>query len=127
MPVKTYWESEGFIYKASGIVTIDEINASAEAFYNLPPATITNYQLFDALEVEELRLNEMELVDVTADDLSMSRKNPFQKIAIIAKEGPVMEKMVKYMKISWSMNTTWEIRIFTNLDSAHKWLAYIEV
>ncbi len=124
MPVKTYWESEGFVMEASGILTADEIIAASDTFGKLPEGTNTKYQIINALEVEDIYVCELELVNIVADDLSMSRRFPFLKIALLAKEGPVMENFCNYVKISWNLNTSWDIRIFSSLEAAQNWLEY---
>ncbi|NAS10755.1 hypothetical protein [Poritiphilus flavus] len=125
MCVINKWESEGFIYEASGIVTTDEIIEATEAFYNVPEGFVPRYQIVNALKVEDIYYNPVELVNIAADDLAFSRKYPEMKIALIAKEGPVMDNMMKYLKISWAINNAWEFRVFSSLDAARDWLGLI--
>lgn len=122
MPVKTHWESHGFVFEAIGVVTAEEIFTANEAFLNIPKGTVPRYQIFNTLKVEKSEINEVELVDISADDLAVSRKFPEMKIAFIANEGPVMEKLIKYLKISWAINTSWDFRIFTSMEAARDWL-----
>ena len=125
MPVNTYWKSEGFVYEASGIVSAHEITAGMDNFSKLPEGIDTKYQIVNALQVDEIQVSELELVNITADDISLSRKLPFLRVALIANEGPVMENFIKYLKISWGLNTSWDIRIFNTLEAAEDWLKYI--
>lgn len=127
MPVNTYWEPEGFVYKTKGIVTVREILESGLNFLKVPKEVNPKYQLINALEIEKLELSEIDVVDISADDLSASRKYPNIKVAMVAQKGQVMEKFMNYLKISWAINTSWEIRIFNSLEAARDWLSLIEV
>ena len=124
MPIITFWESEGFVYEARGVVTAEEIIECGVEFLNVPEGITPKYQLVNGLMVEEFDLDEVELVNISADDLSASRKYPNIKVAMIAKKGHVMEKFMNYLKVSWAINTSWEIRIFNSLESARDWLSH---
>lgn len=127
MPVSTYWESEGFVFKASGIVSSKDIMDSMEAFEKLPPSIHTKYQIVNALDAEDIVMSDEEIVNLATEDLEISRKHPHMSVALIAKEGPVMENFIKYLKISWSMNTSWDIRIFNTEKAARNWLSQVAV
>ena len=118
MPIVNYWESEGFVFEAKGVVTAEEIFTSSDDFLDVPEGVTPKYQLVNGLEVEELKLSELDVVDISADDLSASRTHPNIKVAMVAKKGHVMEKFMNYLKVSWAINTSWEIRIFNTLESA---------
>ncbi|MDC6366247.1 MULTISPECIES: hypothetical protein [Flavobacteriaceae] len=122
MPIVTYWKTDTFVYEGSGIVTGEEILRSGEAFLEPPEGVIPKCQVVNALKVKDVHLNELDLVNISADDLAASRKFPDLKVALVAKEGPVMESFIKYLKVSWAINTTWDIRIFNSMDAARDWL-----
>ncbi len=126
MPIKTYWEAEGFVYDCSGTVTAQEIFESGDDFLQVPDGVFPKYQLVNCLEVEQFDLNEMDVVNISADDLAASRKYPNIKVAMIAQKGHVTEKFMSYLKVSWAMNTNWEIRIFNSVEAARDWLSHIE-
>lgn len=124
MPITTFWEPEGFVFKSTGVVTVEEIFESGDDFLQVPDGVNPKYQLVNCLEVEEFDLSEVDVVNISADDLSASRKYPNIKVAMIAKKGHVMEKFMNYLKVSWAINTSWEIRIFNSLESARDWLSH---
>ncbi len=124
MPITTYWEAEGFVYDASGIVTAEEIIESGAEFMKALEGITPKYQLVNGLEVEEFELSELDVVNISADDLSASRSYPNIKVAMVAKKGHVMEKFMNYLKVSWAINTSWEIRIFNSLEAARDWLSH---
>lgn len=122
MPVNCYWEPEGFVFEASGIVTPEEILEGNRIFLEVPEGCTPKYQLINALDVVEIDMGKIELVDISADDLAMSRRFPKMKVALAAKEGPVMKILMDYLKISWAMNTSWDMRMFDSMQAALKWL-----
>lgn len=124
MPINTYWEPEGFVFECNGTVTAQEILESSNDFLQVPKGVIPQYQLVNCLDVDQFDLDEMDVVDISADDLSASRKYPNIKVAMIAKKGHVVEKFMAYLKISWAINTSWEIRIFNSLEAARDWLKH---
>ncbi len=124
MPIVTYWEPEGFVFESSGVISAQEIFESGDDFLKVPEGTNPKYQLVNCLRVEQFDLNEVDLVNISADDLSTSRKYPNIKVAMVAKKGDVMETFMKYLKVSWAINTSWEIRIFNSLESARDWLSH---
>lgn len=122
MPVSYYWEDDGFVMEAKGNVMAEEVFEANDAFLKVPEGVAPKYQLLNALEVNEVNISELELVDLSADDLSTSRKYPNLKIALVGHEGSVMENFIIYLKVSWAMNTNWDIRIFNSLEAARYWL-----
>ena len=122
MPLKTYWEQEGFVYECSGIVTAEEIAEINFDFLDVPEGVTPRYQLIDATSIELMDLNELELVDISADDLSISRKYPNVKVAMVSSDQKTRNIFLHYIKISWAINTSWEIRIFSELEAAREWL-----
>ena len=122
MPLKTYWESEGFVYECSGIVTAEEIAEINFDFLDVPEGVTPRYQLIDATSIELMDLNELDLVDISADDLSISRKYPNVKVAMVARDQKTRNIFLHYIKISWAINTSWEIRVFSELEAAREWL-----
>ncbi|MGI9546148.1 MAG: hypothetical protein ACR2MM_02840 [Flavobacteriaceae bacterium] len=125
MPITTYWEPEGFVYETSGVVTAHEIFDSGTDFLEVPEGVIPKYQLINALNIEKFDLSEVDVVDISADDLSASRKYPNIKVAMVAQKGHVIEKFMNYLKVSWAINTSWEIRIFNSLAAARDWLSHV--
>ena len=124
MPITTYWEPEGFVFKSSGVVTAEEIFESGDEFLAVPEGITPKYQLVDCLHVEQFNLSEVDVVNISADDLAASRKYPNIKVAMVAQKGHVTEKFVNYLKVSWAINTSWEIRIFNSVESARDWLSH---
>ena len=122
MPLRTYWEPEGLVYECSGIVTAEEIAAINFDFLDVPEGVTPKYQLIDATSIELMDLSELDLVDISTDDLSISRKYPNVKVAMVARDKKTRKIFLHYVKISWAINTSWEIRVFSELEAAREWL-----
>ena len=122
MPVVTNWEPEGLVFIASGVITAEEILAINFDFLDVPEGVIPRYQIIDATKAERFELDKLDLVNISADDLSVSRKYPDIKVAMVAGKQNVKEVFMEYMKISWAINTSWEIRIFDSMATAREWL-----
>lgn len=122
MPLKTYWEQEGFVYECLGVVTAEEIAEINFDFLNIPEGVTPKYQLINGLGAERMELDKLELVDITVDDLAMSRKYPNIKVAMVGTDPAFKQIYLDYMQISWAINSTWEIRIFETMEAARAWL-----
>lgn len=122
MPIKTYWEQEGFVFECSGIVTAEEISEINFDFLDVPEGVTPRYQLINAEALERFDLSELDLVDISTDDLSVSRKYPNVKVAMVTHDKEVRKVFMDYIKISWAINTSWEIRVFDTLEAAREWL-----
>lgn len=108
MPIVTYWEPKGYVFECSGIVTVQEILGSGDDFLQVPKGVTPKYQLINCLKVDNFDLNEMDIVNISADDLAASRKYPNIKVAMISQKGHVIEKFMAYLKVSWAINISWE-------------------
>ena len=124
MPINTYWEPDGIVYECKGVITAEESIESGDKFLQVPEGVTPKYQLVDCLQAEYFEISEMDMVDISADDLSASRKYPNIKVALVGKKGHVHDKFMNYLKVSWAINTSWEIRIFNSMESARDWLSH---
>ena len=124
MPIVTHWEAEGMVFECKGIITAEEGIESGEEFLRVPQGVTPKYQLVNCLQAEKFELNDLDMVDISADDLSASRKYPNIKVALVGQNSHVHNKFMNYLKVSWAINTSWEIRIFNSLESARDWLSH---
>jgi len=49
MPLKTYWEPEGYVYECIGIVTAEDIEKINFDFLDIPEGVKPRYQLINGL------------------------------------------------------------------------------
>lgn len=122
MPLKAYWEKEGFVYECLGVLTAEEIAEINFDFLNVPEGVTPRYQLINGLGCKRMELDKLDLVDISADDLAVSRKYPNIKVAMVGTNPEFRKVFMDYMQISWAINTSWEFRIFDSMEAARDWL-----
>ena len=124
MPLKTYWEPEGYVYECIGIVTAEDIEKINFDFLDIPEGVKPRYQLINGLYCDKMVLDKLDLVNISADDLAVSRKYPNIKVAMVGTNPEFKNVFMDYMQISWAINSSWEFRIFDTLEAAREWLNF---
>lgn len=124
MPLKTYWEQEGFVFECSGVITAEDIEKINFDFLDIPKGVTPRYQLINCLCCDKMELNKLDLVNISADDLAVSRKYPNIKVAMVGTNPKFKAVFMDYMQISWAINSSWEFRIFDTMEAAREWLSF---
>lgn len=124
MPLKTYWEQEGFVFECSGVITAEDIEKINFDFLDIPKGVTPRYQLINGLGCDKMELDKLDLVNISADDLAVSRKYPNIKVAMVGTNPQFKDVFMDYMQISWAINSSWEFRIFETMEAAREWLSF---
>ncbi len=122
MPYRTRWEDHGICWEFYGYVTAEEINEANEEFYSDYRSKNARYQLINTLETDDVEWQEMDIVEVSAKDIGASRVIPEVKVAFIANNDKVWNKIQKYVDLSATLNSSWKFMGFETEDEARKWL-----
>lgn len=122
MPVRARWEFHGIYYTTVGVVTADEVSNAQKLALSPPEGIKPQYQIIDARNMEKFDFNQMEIFNVSADDAALGRKIPNLKIAFVTALEHVEAIFMDHLKISWSLNTNAEIRMFKTLEAARQWI-----
>jgi|GEM_PF-2480515 len=122
MPVKARWEYHGIYYTTIGVVTADEVSKAQNLALSPPEGIRPQYQIIDARNMEIFDFDQMEIFNVSADDVTLGRKFPDLKIAFVTTLEIVEATFMDHLKISWSLNTDAEIRMFKTLEAARQWI-----
>ncbi|MDH3699324.1 MAG: hypothetical protein OEQ81_11715 [Flavobacteriaceae bacterium] len=122
MPIKARWEYHGVYYTTKGSISAEEIYEARKFMFTPPEGIEPQYQIVDARESDKIDLDQMELFNVSADDLAVGRKYPDLKIAFISINKQVEETFINHFKISWSLNTVANIRLFNSVQAARNWI-----
>ncbi|MBT8235273.1 MAG: hypothetical protein KJO04_03695 [Bacteroidia bacterium] len=122
MPVKARWEYHGIYYITSGVVTADEVSAAQRLAHSPPEGVRPQYQIIDARNTEKFDFDQMEIFNVSADDVTLGKKFPNFKIAFVTTLKNVEATFMDHLKISWSLNSDAEIRMFKTIDAAREWI-----
>lgn len=118
----TKWEPTGVKWQFHGTVTSEEVDEANREMYEDPRFDSINYFIWDMSNVEKLIKNKLEINKPAATDLGASRTNKNISGALVANEGHVYDSCNNYIKMSKKLNTTWELKIFKDNESALKWL-----
>ncbi|NNJ88842.1 MAG: hypothetical protein HKP53_05535 [Eudoraea sp.] len=123
MPFRTIWENEGIKWEFYDFVTADEITEANEIFFSDPRSEIAKYQIVHTLETTDVEWNPLEIVDVSVNDVAASRSLQKLKMAYIANNKKVREKIEKYVEISRNLNSDWHFRGFETEEEARDWIS----
>jgi hypothetical protein len=122
MPFKTFWEQEGIKWEFHGHVTSEEIEEANGIFFRDPRSGTSKYQIVHALNAESVEWKPMDIVDITFNDVAASRSGLQLKIAWIAINDRIKEKIEKYVTLSKNLNTEWQFKGFKTEDEARYWI-----
>jgi hypothetical protein len=119
MANKITWNTSNIIVRFEGVVTAEEIMGIDNLIYGDPRFDSMNYQIFDYSRVEKMALSEADTEIIGTLDKTASVWNRHVKIAIISGSDFVGKLTQTYKKAL--SNTSWEVRIFTNINDALRW------
>lgn len=122
MPFRTIWEQKGIKWEFHGHVTSDEIEQANEIFFQDPRSKTARYQIVHTLETESVEWKPMDMVEITFNDVAASRSGMQLKIAYIANNTRVREKIEKYIAMSRNLNSDWQFNGFETEKEARKWI-----
>jgi|GEM_PF-3283005 len=121
MPISLVLEPYGQHWICSGHVTTAEIHSTNKAAMEALEEYDHWYQLIDLLDVEVFEINDLEIVDVSIDDASFSRKHQNLKMALVVNNPKIKEQLMKYLMVSWALNSNWEFRVYDTVEAARDW------
>lgn len=122
MPIISRWEPNGIYCRLEGTVTPAEINRTQRIVLNPPEGLVPRYQIVDALKADLLMGDQMQMFNISADDLAVFRKYPGFKFAFVNSKKEIEEFIANYLKISRSMDDRTDFRMFTSIESAREWI-----
>ncbi len=123
MPYRTIWEEDGIKWEFYGQVTSDEIREANETFFNDPRSESSRYQIVHTLDTQGVEWRPVEMVEITFNDVAASKSGMQLKLAYIANNPKIREKIEKYVTMSRNLNTDWEFKGFTDEEAAREWIA----
>lgn len=122
MPFRTIWENDGIKWEFYDYVTSNEIWEANEVFFSDPRSKTAKYQIVHTLETTGVEWNPLDIVEVSANDVAASRSLKRLKMAYIANDDKIREKIEKYVEISRNLNSNWHFRGFESEEEARSWL-----
>jgi len=123
MPHTTTWEKDGIWWQFHGTVDAKEfIEADAE-LYNDPRFDRIKYWIWDGTHIEELAIDEVHAELIAATDWAATEYNKEIKGAMIAKDKNIQKRIKRYLEVSMEFESTWQLRVFENLEEARQWVS----
>ena len=122
MPIRISWEPHGIYCRLEGTVTPAEIGRTQKIVLDPPEGVEPLYQIVDARKADLLVGNQMQLFNISAEDLTVFKKYPGFKFAFVNSKKEVEEFIANYLKISRSMDDSTDFRMFSSLESAREWI-----
>ena len=123
MPHTTTWEKDGIYWKAYGTVTAQEINDAHAQLYSAPRPDRIKYWIWDGAEVDALIISDIRTELVAGYDWAASENNKSIKAAFIATDANILRVIKLYIRISMALESTWEFKIFDNIEDARQWVS----
>lgn len=120
MPYTTRWEDEGTRTVFTGIVTDEDLIRCNTDVYDDPRFSTLRYEIGNFLDVTEYSATSDTVRMVAQMDRAAAKKNPNVKVAIIATEA-ITIGLTRMYEMS-AGDTSWEVRIFGDEQSARGWI-----
>ncbi len=105
-----------------GVVDLAEVEAANAEFYNSEKSDRASYQLVDTSRIEEFVISKLDFKKVAAVDVASSQVNKKMKVAVVATNPDVISNTEDYIDTSRRLNSTWEIKIFSEITTARDWI-----
>ena len=122
MPYSIHWEDTGAYVVLRGVLPNEELEEMNNTLIRQVQDRDCSYQIFNLLEVQDMPINEVDTVDIAADDLAVSRSITDLLVAFVVRDKRIRAVVEKYIQISWNLNSTWHFRIFDNEATARDWV-----
>jgi hypothetical protein len=125
MAYTTEWETQGVLWRYSGIVDGTELINSNLDIYGDERFDQMKYQIVDLTRVSAFNVTRDEMLKIAAYDRAASLSNPFVKVAVVAKITAIKALTVLYD--AENIKSPWETRIFDTVDQARAWISPLTV
>ena len=124
MPHKTSWEKFGLCWTFYGVVSLQEVHDADGEMYSAPQFDELKYFIWDGSKIEKIDYDIDEADQPAAIDKASSQYKPYLKGALIGEDEKVRLVIKRYIETSSKLNSSWELKLFSNLFEARQWLGY---
>ena len=119
---KLEWESKGAYWKYYGDVSGREIIEASKIIYGDPRFDDLKYKLVDFLDTESIQIGINEITEIAVQHKAAAITNPNIKTAIVIKDS---NKEIALSFASFFKDSSWEVKIFRDLNEARNWVGKI--
>jgi len=123
MPYKTKWEPNGIIWEFYDYVTAQEISMANDEFFSDQRSDRARFQIIDASRVTGVEWEERNIREAAAYDLGAETILKNIKVAYVATDDKIIDKLEKYIDISKRLNSSWKFKGFGDMESAQEWVS----
>ena len=121
MPYRTHWHERGILWEFYGDVTAQEIEEANDAFYRDARSDLAKYQIIDARAVTSVEWQDRDIQATAAYDIGAEATIKNVKVAYVAHDAGIMNKLEKYADLSRRLNSSWRFQGFDDIDEAKAW------
>ena len=116
------WEKDGAYWQLSGAVTSGELIEIVNELIGSPKFDSLKYFILDATNIIEPIITEDDLDATAAIVKSTNSYKPKMKGAYVTKDKQTVELIGYYINKSLKLGSTWDRKIFNNVEDARSWV-----
>lgn len=121
MSYKIVWENDGVLSQFDGIFSSEIHNKALNALFGDSRIDDIKYIIGDYSKVSDNFLNENDVEYSLAMTTGAATYLKDIKIALVAVDKEIIDLCKYYIELASRFNTTWEVRLFDNIDAARDW------
>lgn len=122
MPHSMTYHSQGFHAKFEGVISGKELEWVNSKIYEHPEFDSHRYQVIDLLDADMSALSEDDTESIAASDFGGSLSRGEVKVALVASNKTTIALCEQYKKVTESLSSTWQVRIFSDFKQANSWI-----
>lgn len=122
MPYTTSWETNGIVWRYSGVVTDNNILDANYEFYGDYRSDTAKYQIVDGMAITSLEVSEDLIEQLAIMDAESSRRIKDVKVALVGTDSEVTASFQAYIDASQENGGKWSFGLFADVESARRWI-----
>jgi hypothetical protein len=120
LPYSTRWEPRGVVWKFAGRVTGHELLSANHEIYGDARFDEMRYQIVDLTEVEVFDVTEEDMLVVAANDRAAARSRANVRVAVATADE--MVRQLSEMYEGATSPSPWTQRVFDSVSAAREWI-----
>ncbi len=121
MAYQIEWSDDGALVTMTGSIEIEEINEANGRLHGDARFDTMRYQVWDMLKASLASITAREIEQPSAIDLVAGRMNVKVRVALVTTSPHDVRLCEHYANRTRTLGSTWEIRVFPDLESALAW------
>ncbi|MCU7818714.1 MAG: hypothetical protein KZQ57_07590, partial [gamma proteobacterium symbiont of Lucinoma myriamae] len=125
MPNQIIWENKGVLSRYTGLFSPEIHIDVLDKLFGDPRIDDIKYIIGDYSEVNDDLLTEDNVEYPLAMTMGTASYLQDFKIALVAKDKGIIELCNSYIELFRRINTSWEVKLFDDIDTARDWIASV--